>query len=365
MLHDFIATHRQELIERTRAKVALRAAPNATNDDELENGVPLFLTQLGNVLASEAAHSAPDGSVMDLEATAFGSELLHKGFSIAQVVHNYGDVCQAITELAVERGIAISTEDFHTLNRCLDDAIAKAVTEHARQSGADNSAADTRRHGFFTHELRNHLNTAMLAFEVVRSGRVGVTGSTVEVLGRSLRGLRELVDRSLIEVRLAAGLRQKDRLSVAKFIEEMKTDALVSARDRGISLRVESVDPELAVLVDRHLFASAISNLLQNAFKFTRLPGQVCLRALSSGDRISIEVEDGCGGLPPAAEMMFRPFEKMGSKRGGLGLGLAIAQQAVEADGGKLSLRDIPGRGCVFIVEMPLAEVTQGAVVSG
>jgi len=364
MLHDFIETHRRELIERTRSKVAQRAAPSVTNDD-LENGVPLFLTQLGHVLASEAADSPPDGSVMDLDATAFGSELLQKGFSIAQVVHNYGDVCQAITELAGERGIAISTEDFHTLNRCLDDAIARAVTEHARQSGADNSAADTRRHGFFTHELRNHLNTAMLAFEVVRSGRVGVTGSTVEVLGRSLRGLRDLVDRSLIEVRLAAGLRAKDRLNVAEFIEEMKTDALVSATDRGVSLRVESVDPELSVLVDRYLFASAISNLLQNAFKFTRAPGQVCLRTHNYGDRVSIEIEDGCGGLPPAAEMMFRPFEQLGSKRGGLGLGLAIAQQAIESDGGKISLRDLPGKGCVFIVELPLVNAAPKSSISG
>ena len=127
-------------------------------------------------------------------------------------------------------------------------------------------------------------------------------------------------------------------------------------------MRVEPVDPELAVWADKHLFASAISNLLQNAFKFTRPPGQVILRTRSSGDRISIEIEDGCGGLPPAAEVIFRPFEQMGSKRGGLGLGLAIAQQAVEASGGKISLRDMPGKGCVFTIEMPLAEVAQRAV---
>ena len=354
MLHDFIETHRRELIERTRAKVALRAVPS-TSDDELENGVPLFLTQLGNVLAREAVQSAPDGSVMNREATAFGSELLHKGFSIAQVVHNYGDVCQAITELALDRGVAISTQDFHTLNRCLDDSIAHAVTEHARQSGAESSAADTRRHGFFTHELRNHLSTAMLAYEVVKSGRVGVTGSTIEVLGRSLRGLRDLVDRSLIEVRLAAGLRVKERLSVAEFIEEMKADALVSASDR-VALHIEAVDPELAVLVDGQLFSSAISNLLQNAFKFTQPPGRVSLRAHSSGDRVRIEVEDGCGGLPTVTETMFRPFEQLGSTRGGLGLGLSIAQQAIEANGGTISLRNIPGKGCVFIVELPRAE---------
>src|SRR5690348_11522335 len=208
MLSEFIASHRQELIERTRSKVALRGAPKTTLE-ELDQGVPLFLTQLGHVFEREADHAAPDGSLMGIEATALGSELLGKGYSIAEVVHNYGDICQAVTELAVERGIAISTEEFHTLNRCLDEAIASAVTEYARQSRVDDSVADARRQGVFAHELRNYLNTAMLTFEVLKTGRVGVMGSTVEVLGRSLRGLGELVDRSLTEARLSGGSRVK------------------------------------------------------------------------------------------------------------------------------------------------------------
>jgi hypothetical protein len=56
---------------------------------------------------------------------------LLQGFTVGQVVHGYGDVCQAVTDLAVEMGAPISTDDFRTLNRCLDDAIAGAVTEYA------------------------------------------------------------------------------------------------------------------------------------------------------------------------------------------------------------------------------------------
>jgi len=356
VLNDFISSHRQELIERTRSKVALRGTPHAS-DDELESGVPLFLTQLGHVFAREAAHVAPDGSVMGTEAAALVSELLGKGYSIAQVVHNYGDICQAVTELAVERGIRISTEEFHTLNRCLDEAIASAVTEYARQSGADASAADARRQGVFTHEIRNCLNTAMLTFEVLKTGRVGLNGSTVEVLGRSLRGLRELVDRSLSEVRLAAGSQVKVPLQLAELIGERELEARVYAADRGLQFQVEQSDVELVVLVDRHLFASAISNLLQNAFKFTRTHGRVWLRTRPVGNDVLIEVEDECGGLPPGAgEVVFRPFEQFGSKHGGLGLGLTIAQQAIEANGGRISVRDIPGKGCVFFAVMPLVK---------
>jgi signal transduction histidine kinase len=357
-LQTIIAKNREEIIKRARAKVAARAAPLATTH-ELNNGVPLFLTQLGEILRLEVAEPArggPDDSEMGMSAGRHGVDLLGQGYTIAQVVHDYGDVCQAITELALDLNLPVGTEDFHILNRTLDNAIASAVTEYARQRDVKSSGAETRRQGFFAHELRNYLNTAMLAFQAVKSGKVGVTGSTIEVLERSLRGLRELIDRSVSEVRLASGTHHKERLRVAEFIEEMEINASADATDRGLQFSVERVDSKLLVDVDRHLFASAISNLLQNAFKFTRLSGHVKVRIRATGERVSIEVEDECGGLSPgAAEAMFRPFEQRGSDRAGLGLGLAISRQAIEADGGKITLRDIPGKGCVFIVEMPLA----------
>ena len=355
MLHDFITTHRQEIIERTRAKVALRPAPRATVD-ELTNGVPLFLSQLGSILQEEAAQSVPSGVEMGLSATQHGSEMLQQGFSIAQVVHDYGDVCQAITELALDLTIPITTEDFHTLNRCLDNAIASAVTEYARLRESNDSSADMRRRGFLAHELRNHLNTAMLAFQAVRSGRVGVSGNTIEVLDRSLRGLKDLVDRSLSEVRLDLGIHYKERLRIADLIEEMEIDASFEATNRGLQFSVERVDDTLVIDVDRHLFTSAIANLLQNAFKFTRPESHVWLRTTVTANRLRIEVEDECGGLSPGtADVIFRPFIQRDADHGGLGLGLAISREAIEADGGRISLRDMPGKGCVFAVEMPLA----------
>ena len=354
-LRDFIIRYRQELIERTRAKVALRPAPMPTTH-ELVNGVPLFLTQLATILEREAARDDSDGAEMGSSAVQHGSDLLQQGFSIAQVVHDYGDLCQAITELAVELSVPIAAEDFHTLNRCLDDAIAIAVTEYARQRDVDVSGEEVKRQGFFAHELRNHLQTALLAFQVVKSGKVGVTGSTIGVLERSLRGLRDLIDRSVSEVRLNAGTLNRERIRVADFIEETEIDASMEATDRGVQFGVERADDKLLVDVDRQLFASAISNLLQNAFKFTRPSGHVWLRTRSGANRVSIEIEDECGGLPQGAtEALFRPFERSGSDRAGLGLGLAISRQAIEADGGKITVRDIPGKGCVFTVEMPLA----------
>src|SRR5512132_584738 len=200
VLHDFILRYRAELIERTRSKVKLRTAPPAT-PHELVNGIPMFLTQLGLILEEEAAQFAVDGLEMRLSATIHGGELHKEGLPISNVVHDYGDLCQAITELALELHLPIATEDFHTLNRCLDNAIASAVAEYSRQHDVDLSGAETRRQGFLVHELRSHLQTALLALEVVKSGHVGRTGSTIGVLERSLDALRHLIDRSVSEVR--------------------------------------------------------------------------------------------------------------------------------------------------------------------
>src|SRR6187200_2448886 len=128
MLDEFIAVNRDEIIMRCRAKVATRSVPPPT-DVEIDHGVPVFLDQLRNALQFDEITSPEIGR----SAIKHGHDLLLQGFTVSQVVHDYGDVCQAITELAVELNAPISTDDFRTLNRCLDDAIAGAVTEFSRQ----------------------------------------------------------------------------------------------------------------------------------------------------------------------------------------------------------------------------------------
>src|SRR5688572_11378245 len=191
MLHEFITLNRDTIIKRCRAKVASRSIPLPT-EIEINHGVPLFLDQLGNALRSGEAGSAE----IDRSAGQHGHDLLLQGFSVSQVVHDYGDVCQTITELAIETNAPFSTDDFRMLNRCLDDAIAGAVTTYSResqQSRLDDAAQlGDERIGFLVHELRNLVNTAIISFEVVKTGNVGVSGSTGAVLQRSLVGLRDL-----------------------------------------------------------------------------------------------------------------------------------------------------------------------------
>jgi signal transduction histidine kinase len=363
MLHEFLTLHRDEIISRTRQKVGARTAPQPT-EAVLEHGVPLFLDQLAATLRREQETPArPTSPEMARSAILHGAELRQAGFTVAQVVHGYGDVCQAVTELAIELGIPISADEFKTLNRCLDEAIAQAVTEYTRQRDLSHPRG-AERHGFFVHEQRNLIHNAILAFEVLKTGTVGIGGSTGKVLGRSLIALRDLIDRSLIEVRLEAGLHHRERVTLGQFVEEAGLTATIEAQARGLELSVSAVEAEVAIDVDRQLIAAAIANLLQNAFKFSRAHGHVVLRTdTTTGGRVLIEVEDECGGLPPGrAADLFRPFAQRGTDRSGLGLGLAIARESVAVNGGELRVRDLPGRGCVFTIDLPRLSRESAAV---
>ncbi|HWW85232.1 MAG TPA: HAMP domain-containing sensor histidine kinase [Vicinamibacterales bacterium] len=357
MLYEFIAVNRDNIIQRCRAKVARRSVPPPTRA-EIDHGVPLFLDQLGDALRLDLMSSPEIGK----SARQHGHDLLLQGFTVSQVVHDYGDVCQVITELAVELNAPVSTNDFRKLNGCLDDAIAGAVTQYTRERHQSDVEREKlyggERLGFFAHELRNLINTAIVAFEVLKTGNVGVAGSTGGVLNRSLSGLRALVDRSIAEVRLTQGVQNREQILVSGFIDEIVPAAALDANARGVRLTVLPVEDGVTIEADRQILAAVVGNLLQNAFKFTRPQTTVTLRVGASADRVLIEVEDECGGFPGDGHALFRPFEQRSADRTGLGLGLAFSRWGAEANNGRIHARNLPHQGCVFAVDLPRLPVS-------
>jgi signal transduction histidine kinase len=321
--------------------------------------VPLFLHEFSELLAATGQDRANKSKESELatSATKHGNDMLRRGYTIAQVVHDYGDVCQAVTELASEQGREhFDTKDFHTLNLCLDDAIAGAVTEYSRQREQNLGDQEIERLGFLGHELRNGLSSVAMAFQVLQSGRVGVGGSTSGLVERGLTNLRHLVDRTLAEVRLGSGQHRRERVMLAEFIEEVAVTAALDAKARKLALTVPPVEYGVCIDADRQLLASAVSNLLHNAFKFTHEGGQVALRAQKKSDRVLIEVEDECGGMPAGqSEELFKSFGRRHADKSGLGLGLAISRRSATVNGGELQVQNKPGKGCVFSIGLPLA----------
>ena len=371
-MHRFLSNNRDELIARCKEKVARRSNLAAT-PRQLASGVPMFLEQLTRTLEAEDGGNVDEGALISgpaggdaaslseigVSAAAHGKELLGLGYTVDQVVHDYGDLCQAITDLAVERDAPFSVDQFRTLNRCLDNAIADAVTEFAAQRDATasrrQSADENERLGVLVHELRNYLQTASMAFAALESGKVPIGGSTGALVKRSLLGLSRLLERSLEEVRiLSVGSDPTRAFSLASFVADATSIGSLGAAARECVLRVPEVDPGLAIAGHRDHLLAALTNLLQNAFKFTHPHSEVTLRAHGAGDRVLISVSDRCGGLPAGfTDKPFTPFAQGGDDRSGLGLGLSIARRTVEADGGQLTVRDVPGIGCVFAISLP------------
>jgi signal transduction histidine kinase len=359
MLDQFIQEHRTELIERVEG---IRTHRSGSPPTEVPGaGIALFVDQLTARLRDA---SAPTSDIAESAATR-GKEMQQNGFTIAQVVQGYGDVCQVVTTLAIERNAPISVEEFRILNRCLDTASAEAVREYEALRDRTVSGRETQRLGFLAHELRNKLNSAMMSFDLLKRGSVGIGGSTSAVLGRSLSGLRELIDRALAEVRLESGVTERERVRVWDFVEQVEIVAAFEAAHKDIKLTVSCAHDDTQFDIDRHLLASAVGNLLQNAIKFTHNGGHVKLLTHVRGDRVLIDVEDECGGLPGTRlEDLFKPFEQQGKDRTGLGLGLAISQRGVLANHGELRVVDRPGRGCTFTVDLPVVHILPTAALA-
>jgi signal transduction histidine kinase len=394
-LVEFLKKNEKEILasieEMSSALAGVRPA-----SEPPKRGLPIFFKQLIHVLehapaepaqpevdkdgmvraanaSDEPAIAVAAGRPYDVEvamsAGAYGKELQLLGYTLSHVVHAYGAICQSITQVAIAKKAIISNEEFRELNRCLDTAIAGAVTVFHAERAEGNNTRETEHLGSLAHELRNGLAIVNTALRVIKNGTVGFGGSTGEVLDRALKRIQELIDRSLAEVRLRVDPKvHKETVSFFQLIDQVVVAAEVETRLKRPRLEIE-IDPALEIEADQYLLFSAVSNLVQNAIKYTRPGGTIRIRGRAAGDQTVIEVEDECGGLTSTTpEELFKPFEQHHKHRDGLGLGLTIAQRAVALNDGQIDVQNLPGRGCIFRISLPTTGSAAGkpaAVVNG
>jgi len=357
MLHEFLVANRKEILERVARRIGAHRVATQTATEPAQ-GLPLFLDQVIDVLRA-TKHDREDGHhEVSASATRHGGDLQRTGMTVAQVVQGYGSICQSVTELADASDVSITAEEFQVFNGCLDQAIAHAVTEYEvqRDREFDNGPGQTKL-AYYVHEVRNILMSSILTFDALARGSVGIHGSTGALLGRSLRRMRALTDRTLTDVRLEAGAQKSERVPIGPLMEELEIIGTIEADEHKVSLSVDPVAPDMSVLADAQILASAVANLVQNALKFSRPGGHVRVKAYAAGDRALIDVADECGGLPPGGldNQLRRPVDAIPAEKRGLGLGLGISLRGVRSMGGDLRVRDRPGTGCTFTIDLPRA----------
>lgn len=378
-LHDFLVKNKEEILAMTEKKT-LDLAGERASSDQLKHGLPIFFDQLLAILQLERpattkiaanqqgatraakecdepamalAAGEPEEAELAKAAGLHGIEMLRLGYTLSHVIHSYGAMCQSVTECADKKHFEISTSEFHDLNQCLDVAIAGAVTEFQSLQNSQEMSREVNHLGFLTHELRNSLSTASIALQLIKDGTVGIGGNTGRILEKSLRRMEELIDRSLTEVRLRIdpeGHVESGHLLL--IVDQILLTAGVEAQRKNQKIEIK-IDPTLVIQADQQAFHSALSNLIQNALKFTPEGGKISVRGSSAGETILIEVEDECGGLPGSPSDLFKPFTQKSENRKGLGLGLTIAQRAIELNHGTIEAHNLPKKGCIFKITLP------------
>ena len=356
-LHDFLRDRADSVIERWRHRLRERLGTDDLSRAELVDEMPAFVAELVAALDPARPSALPEDSQA---APQHGRQRWRTGFDVDEVVREYGLLGDTILEAVNDGGGTIPAREGRILLTSLHTGAAEAVNAYVRRRDEEQRQQGARHLSFVAHELRGPLSTAWTSLSIIRRTLDQAPTRAVELLDRSLTRLRELIDHVLVAGRLEAGVApQYTRIAVHDLLHAVEFEATPQAEDRGLTI-VTDVPAGLEVDGDERLLHSAIGNLVRNAVKFSERGGTVTLRSSTRGAEVIIEIEDACGGLPPdVGPDLFEPFVQRASDRTGLGLGLAIVRQAIEAHRGTVELRDRPGCGCVFTVRLPAVRPEQ------
>ncbi len=356
-LVNVIAKRRDEVMARWKAIVVGTITPEAMRPVELVDHLPTFIDEMVSALREDAGLT-PNGPVPEDSpaAAVHGEQRLRLGFSLDAVVREYGALLNAIVATARGAGVEPTFRELTVLSDSTISGIAHAVTEYSQQRDAELLRLANEHFAFIAHELRNPLSSATVALQLLKQqGAIPSEGRAVRSLEQGLKQTSDLIDQTLKVARVASGVElRRQSTTIKALLESAETGAISEAEAKGIELRL-TVAEDASVLLDRRLIGSALGNLLRNGVKYSHPGSVVEARGSVSNGRVVIEIEDGCGGLPPGkVEKAFAPFVRLDQGQSGFGLGLAIAKQAVDAHGGSIRVQNLPNKGCIFILELPV-----------
>jgi signal transduction histidine kinase len=345
-LSQLIHQHRERIVGRWAQKVIERLALESTRPPQLINALPSFLQDVAEFLElPQEDWGRSEG------AASHGRHRVEMGLDIGGLAEEFGMVAETIFEVADQTKFVPSLAETAALTKIIAKGAAESVRAYARLRDQQVAAEASRHFSFVAHELRTPLQTARLATQLI-SGGYGDTQALLDRLTRAHDELSDLIDNSLLEARLQGEpqLHVSPQATHALMNEAIANVHVLAAR-RNVALTVDGED--VAVVVDRKLIVSAITNLVVNAIKFSHEGAQVTLRSRATEERVLIEVDDCCGGLPEDVPgRLFQPFVQAATDGSGFGLGLMIVKQAVDAHQGSVRVVNLPPQGCRFVIEL-------------
>ncbi len=351
-LHEFLDTYSDDLIDTCVRKI--KSATSQDQHGQIGDHLREFVADVARALRrAESAHESAFRS--EIPPAELARDRYRRGFRIEDLVPMYTSLSVALGEIGGRHNLTFKASEYGHFNLEIDVRVAEAVGSFSAAWDAAKDHAAGERMGFLAHELRNALASTSMAFHMLEQGHVGTNGRTADLVRRNLRRMDVLIDHALTAARAQSGLVRATlcKIPLTPVLQDIEASAVL---ERGIRLHLE-VDGALEVIAEAHLLISAVGNLVQNAIKFSRDDASVVVRAGRDGEAITIEVEDECGGLrlpDRKAEELFEPFVRGGADRRGVGLGLAITRDIVRGLSGEIVMRDLPGKGCIFAVRLPV-----------
>jgi signal transduction histidine kinase len=289
--------------------------------------------------------------------------------SLLAVPLKWNDKILGVFEALNKAGDAHYTEDDVAILEALASLAAarlhsEALEARARVSSAEVAELDRMKNDFIaitSHELRTPLGLILGHATFLRELLDGQHEEQMDTIIRSATRLKEIIE-SLSSVDNyqtgLARLRQR-QTSVARIIEEVVAPFKEIARQKNVTLRVETGSDDLQADCDPNKLSIAIGNLVKNAITFTNPGGQVLVTAAAAPGHVKVSVIDNGIGIPPADlprvfERFFQVESHLTRRHGGMGLGLSVAKAMVEMHGGSISAESVEGRGSNFTILLPV-----------
>lgn len=356
---SFLRSKRTVILQRWQVRVGELTQALQISRIELLDHMPSFVDGVIVLFERQPQSQEANEAPAHENAPLHGAQRLNVGFDVDEVIREYGILADILLEVASEAGLTFAIEDQRRLIAVVNAGAAEAVREYVRRRDEELQREQKRHRAFVAHELRTPLSTALAASSLL--GQLHPTlgdGRPMQLLGRSLGQVRDLIDQVLVAGRLEAGV-EPDRTEVdlTAIVRDVEDTLRPEAESRQVQL-VLDLPASAHAEADARLLHSAIANLMRNAVKYTQTGSTVRVTLRVVDAMMTLEVADGCGGIVDGNwATIFEPYQRgddaAARQREGLGLGLAIAKQSAEAHGGTLSVRNVAPDGCVFELRLP------------
>ena len=300
-----------------------------------------------------------------------GLDRLELGFDVEEVVAEYNALRCVILSLIEAHDLQVKGLTNHTINRVIDKSIGLAVKTYATQKALEVQQRREEHLAFVAHDLRSPLSTISIAAQLLESrfpkaASDASTANLLATLGRNVTRLNELIVKVVQEannLNADPNERAKRRdVELKPLVDGLMLDLDPMAVSSDAKL-FNQVPAEIVAFADPNLLTLVFQNLISNAISYTP-HGNIIVGAREDSEANSIECwvsDNGAGIHEERTEKVFEKLETDPERNEGMGLGLAIVRQFVEAHGGTVSVDSVIGVGSTFRFNLPNQEMPDKA----